>query len=256
MVRFALSSAAMLMLSTAAASAADTTISGGLIVQGSACVGSGCTSTTTFDYSTVIVSGDSPTILFNDTSGSGSYPTTDWSVGTSGGVFAITNVDTGQTVMQVSPTGNGVALGAGSTLVDGAISVGSDTQKRRITNVADGVDASDVATYGQLVAAMSTAPTTNTALLQENSQRIDQLTHEVAQVGAMSSAFSSLTLNPRGEGDNFFSVGMGAYDGASAFAAGSYHFLDGGKILINTGVARATEDGAHTAFRLGFTFGG
>jgi hypothetical protein len=65
-------------------------------------------------------------------------------------VFYIQDVTSGDNVMQIeNGDSGGVALGAGSELVSGAVSVGAPASQRRVSHVADGVDATDAVTLAQ-----------------------------------------------------------------------------------------------------------
>jgi len=229
-----------------------------LIVQPSICVGSTCTEGMDFEYNTIVLSSNEPSLFFQDTSSSASFPRTDWLVGLSQGTFSITNEDSNLPVLQISASGNGVALGGGADLLDGTISVGSVGSERRVVNVADGQNATDAATYGQLLTAMANMPSSTelTAAYSENQIELRRLSEEVNSIGAVASAFSSLSVNPRGKGDHFFSIGYGHYGGANALAAGTFHFLNEDRIFVNTGIARALSSGAKPALRLGISFGG
>jgi autotransporter adhesin len=91
----------------------------------------------------------------------------------------VEDADADKVVMKLAASENGgVALGAGSTLEANAVSVGSDEVKRRITQVADGVNATDAATLGQLQQLQTTFDPQATELesqLAELLSRIDAL---------------------------------------------------------------------------------
>ena len=134
------------------------------IVNGSLCVGADCmdgefdpdpmTGLSPFD--TIRIISTDPQIHFQDTSSSGSFPTNDWRMGiaddmvTGSASFFITDVESGLDVLllQAADTG-GVALGAGSLLVPGAISVGSPGAERPIVNVAAGTNDTDAVNIQQ-----------------------------------------------------------------------------------------------------------
>ncbi|MCP4429888.1 MAG: hypothetical protein GY806_02815 [Gammaproteobacteria bacterium] len=126
------------------------------IVTNSLCVGAACIDGEEFDFDTVKLKADDPTIKFQDTSSTSSFPTNDWSMGITDNSapepaqFFINDVSGGTTVllMEAGATG-GIALGSGSAVVSDAISVGSAGSERRIVHVADGVADSDAATMGQ-----------------------------------------------------------------------------------------------------------
>ena len=134
---------------------ADTIILDDLIVKGSACVGTPCLDNENFDFDTLRIKSSEPKIRFQDTSNTASFPTQDWVMGITEGfnmtsVFYIQDITSGQNVMQIeSGDTGGVALGAGSELVNGAISVGGTGTERRITYVAGGVNPTDAVTLAQ-----------------------------------------------------------------------------------------------------------
>ncbi|ABD54942.1 YadA-like family protein [Jannaschia sp. CCS1] len=235
---------------------ADQVINDDLIVTQSACVGPNCFDGMDFGFSTLILDGPNPSILFEDSSLSASFPTTDWRVGVDNATntFAISNADTGQSVFSVNAAGDAIAIGAGATLTAGTVNVGG----LRISNVADGVQATDAVTLGQLNAAVSALPTDFAAIQTANAgniARLNELSEEINAVGAIGSAMSALQLNPRGTGDHFFSIGLGNYEGTTALAIGSFHFLADDRVFVNTGVSAATNGVGGTAARLGVTFG-
>lgn len=316
------------LLSTTTCALADQVINDDLVVFGSACVGSGCTDGYEFEYDTLVVNGNEPSILFHDTSASSSFPTVDWSLSNADGQFSISNETTNTYVMQISENGNSLSLGSGSTLVTGALSVGTETDLRRVVNLADGVAASDAATYGQLQTAVNAsnasnqerfdaADTANTAnaiqisnltsnvaansasisantqalgslndavsansdalsqnaaaienheiritqleQLEEqvsaNSISISELGNELDQIGAMSSALSSLSSLPNPAFDNSFSVGIGGFGDTTALAIGTYHYVHGDQVLLNTSAALAHGKGAKPSYGFGISFG-
>ena len=133
---------------------ADQVIADDVIVDGSLCVGTTCADGEDFGFDTLRVKADSPQFLFDDTSNSGAFPNQDWLMGTgddsvaAGATFFVRNVTNALNVLQLAPEGH-VAIGAGSELVTGAISVGSLGNERRVTHVADAVDDHDAITLGQ-----------------------------------------------------------------------------------------------------------
>ena len=249
---FALSATAC-HLSTAHA---DQVILDDLIVTESACIGPNCLEDMDFGFSTLVIDGTDPSLLFSDTSVAASFPTADWQVGVNSGTntFAISSEGLGQDVFAISEDGDAVAIGAGATLASGTVSIGN----LRLANAADGVAPTDAVTLGQLNAAVAALPTDFSAALTANaanSARLTQLSQEIDAVGAIGSAMSALQVNPRATGDHFVSFGLGAYEGTSAFAVGSFHFLANDTIFVNTGAAWAAGGAGGTAARLGVTFG-
>ena len=146
----------------------DQIVNGGSIGS-SLCVGAECIDGEVFDFDTIKLKTNDPTIKFFDTSSAGSFPTNDWAIGiTDNGFpapaqFFINDVSGANTVllMEAGATG-GIALGAGSSVETDAISVGAPGFERRIVNVADGVAGSDATTMAQFNAFTATVDS-NTA---------------------------------------------------------------------------------------------
>jgi len=133
---------------------------------------------------------------------------------------------------------NSVALGQYSVASESnTISVGNDSLKRRITNVADGLnpyDAVNMRQYGFL------------------DNKVNHLDNKVNGLGAMTSAMSALVPNHRIQSDTQFSLGVGTYEGEGAVAMGLFHYV-ADDVLLNAGVSYANEAG--TAARAGVTWG-
>lgn len=246
---------------------ADSVINDNLIVTtdpsntgGGVCIGANCVDFVNFGFTTLMLDQTDPSIVFQDTSNSGSFPGTDWRVGaeTASGTFSIGNMTTGDTVFAISGDGNAIGIGAGATLTNGAVSVGG----LRVSNVADAVEQTDAVTLGQFNAAMSTLPDdllalndANAVIAAANSEMLTSLSNEINAVGAIGSAMSALQVNPRGEGDHFVSFGMGYYEGSTALALGSFHYSADNRIFVNTGISAATDGVGGTAARIGVSFG-
>ncbi len=147
--------AAVLLLMPVAA-AADEVITDNLTVDGSLCVGSECAEGEVFGFDTLKLKTANPQIRFMDTSNTEGFPTNDWTMGVAAGnenstIFYVNDVETGSTVLQLSSgTSGGVALGAGSELVDNAISVGSVGAERQIKHVDNGTEPNDAVNVSQL----------------------------------------------------------------------------------------------------------
>lgn len=153
------------------------------------------------------------------------------------------------TQINTGATGS-VALGQNSVASEAnTVSVGSTGNERRITNVADAVNATDAVTLGQLQAVE--------ASLQGNFNRVNRdikrVEQRLDQVGAMVSAFSALVPNPHDDSKTQISLGVGHYSGANAMAAGVFHYPSD-NILVNSGVSTSFDTNT-TAGRAGITFG-
>ena len=163
----------------------DQVIVDDLIVDGSTCVGVDCIDGEEFGFDSLKIKTNDPVIMFNDTSSTSSFPSNDWSVGITdhalGGSadFIIKDVSSGFNVMVLEggPYG-GVALGAGSTLEENAISVGATAAERRVMHVAPGVDPTDALNLSQVPALIAPLNTRIDALnvrINDLLTRINQL---------------------------------------------------------------------------------
>ena len=137
-------------------SQADEVIYDDLISQQSMCVGTGCVENEVFGFTTAIYKADDPVIRFQDTSTSSAFPTNDWEFGfTDEGTsvtpyFYIKDASNANKVLVLeSAIDGGIALGASSTLVSNAVSVGSESSPRQIKFVANGTDDSDAVNMAQ-----------------------------------------------------------------------------------------------------------
>lgn len=137
-----------------AIASADEVIPDDLIVTSSLCAGADCVPDADFGFDTLLIKSATPQIAFQDTSNSGSFPSEDWVVGvTDDGSatptsFFIKNLTHALDALAISADGD-VALGAGATVVEGAVSVGDLGSERRVTHVADGIDDTDAVTLAQ-----------------------------------------------------------------------------------------------------------
>ena len=136
------------------AAKSDEVILDDLIVNGddnaSVCVDNKCIDDEIFDFDTVKLKTNDPTLKFKDTSSSSSFPTNDWSIGITdngapdGAQFLLKDLRAPTTVLLMEAGANGgIALGSGSTIETAVISIGSTGFERRIVNVAEGLDNSD-----------------------------------------------------------------------------------------------------------------
>jgi trimeric autotransporter adhesin len=144
------------------------------------------------------------------------------------------------------------------------VSVGSDSQQRRVTHVAAGVDGTDAANVSQVDQALQTAKTyadagdkttldasraytdsrLNNVVSQDDfdsfrSQVADQF-HGVNQrldrVGAMGTAMAQMTANTSGlAGANRVGVGAGSYGGEAAISVGYQHAFKDNRASISIG---------------------
>ena len=149
---------------------------------------------------------------------------------------------------------NSVALGNGSTVSSSnEVSVGSATQKRKITNVADGevsATSTDAVNGRQLYNAMRNS---NDSFKNEVYEKIDNVKNEVRNVGSLSAALAGLhpmQYDPKAPAQVM--AALGHYKNKQAIAVGaSYHFND--KFMVSTGIALSGEKRTETMANVGFT---
>ncbi len=159
-----ISAQGLLLASLSFSSSADQVILDDFIVTGSQCVGSACTDNEAFNFDTILYKSDDPSVRFQDTSSSASYPTSDWELGFSDEnstvipYFYLKDMDSNANLLILQSGNNGgVAIGANSTLENDSISVGNADTQRKIVYVANGVADSDAANMAQFTAFTTTA---------------------------------------------------------------------------------------------------
>jgi autotransporter adhesin/DNA-binding response OmpR family regulator len=219
--------------------------------------------------------------------GSGSHAdgTNDVAVGTGSTVSAENGTAVGQGSSVTAS--NAVALGAGSVAdQDNTVSVGNADQQRRVTNMADGVAATDAATVGQVTqftqnainAAQSyadagDAQTLNAAnaytdqkvsnlVTNDNfnafkdsvNQQFHSVNKRISRVGAMGAAMAGMAgaIAAAPGTDNRVSAAAGTYGGENALSVGFSRRLPGnGALLIGGSVA----GGGESSGTVGVSFG-
>ena len=164
---------------------ADEQINDDLIVSESACIGSACEVDHEFDFDTLLLKGTSPRIDFVDTSSSSSFPSNDWQIGIDTSfdtyqTFVIKDINTDKNMLVLqSQESGGIAIGADSTLEEGAVSVGSPGAERVITYVAAGVDDNDPVNVSQFNQFSDQVSTTVAAQTQSFNVELQSLSGEI-----------------------------------------------------------------------------
>ncbi len=126
-----------------------------------------------------------------------------------------------------------VAVGQNAQATEAnSVSVGSETEQRRITNVASATRDSDAINFAQLQQLSN--------LVSNQHSRIAALDDRVDRVGAVTAALSALVPNLRSGGKVQASFGLGHYSGRNAVAAGLFCYLSE-RVLISGGVSSAFE---------------
>ena len=148
---------------------------------------------------------------------------------------------------------NSVALGNNSTVSSSnEVSVGSATQKRKITNVADGevsATSTDAVNGRQLYNAMQNS---NNTFKNEVNEKIDNVKNEVRNVGSLSAALAGLhPMQYDPKAPTQVMAALGHYKNKQAVAIGaSYHFND--RFMMSTGIALSGEKRTETMANVGF----
>jgi len=223
---------------------ADQFINDDLIVQGGLCVGLDCVNNENFgsdelkfkENNTRLTFGTAENVVMaaNQSSSGG---LNQFSIG-QGAINPAARVS-------FTETGDGVTLGFNSTAVTGAVSVGSVGNERQVKQVAAGTAANDLINLGQMNAAFANR-VVDTSPITAESDRLDV-------VSAMTAALSALQPNPRAKGPFSFSLGLGAYDGDTAAAAGiSWRASD--LTLVKFGVAKSGDAEPQASLSLNFSW--
>ena len=149
---------------------------------------------------------------------------------------------------------NAVVLGAGSVGVSNAVSVGSDTVKRKIVNVAPGdvyAGSTDAVNGGQLY-------DTQQAIIQ-NSRSIHEVAHTLKKDinRAAANAAAMAALQPLGLDEDhkrFTAAGVGHYSGEQALAVGMF-YKPTENVMVNFGGSAATGGDAMVNAGIAYRFG-
>ena len=235
---------------------------GGLVntATGTGSTGLGIANTVTGDYSTAIG-------YKNNVSGNKSGAFGDPNVVTGNGSYAFGNDNTingnnnfvlGNNVTIGSGIQNSVVLGNNSTVSSSnEVSVGSATQKRKITNVADGdvsATSTDAVTGRQLYKAMQNSGATGIENLRnEVNEKIDDVKDEVNHVGSLSAALAGLhPMQYDPKAPTQVMAALGHYRNKQSVAVGlSYYFND--RFMMSAGVAIGGERRVKSMANVGFT---
>ena len=227
---------------------------------GTGSTGLGIDNTVTGDYSTAIG-------YKNNVSGNKSGAFGDPNVVTGNGSYAFGNDNTingnnnfvlGNNVTIGAGIQNSVALGNNSTVSSSnEVSVGSATQKRKITNVADGdvsATSTDAVTGRQLYKAMQNSGATGIENLRnEVNEKIDDVKDEVNHVGSLSAALAGLhPMQYDPKAPTQVMAALGHYRNKQSVAVGlSYYFND--RFMMSAGVAIGGERRVKSMANVGFT---
>ena len=189
----------------------------------------------------------------NIVTGSGSY-----AFGNNNTINGNNNFVLGNNVTIGAGISNSVVLGNNSTVASSnEVSVGSATQKRKITNVADGdisATSTDAITGKQLYKAMQSSSGAGIENLRNDVyEKIDNIKDEMRSVGSLSAALAGLhpmQYDPKAPAQVM--VALGHYKNRQSIAVGaSYYFND--RFMMSTGVALSGEKKTKAMANVGFT---
>ena len=227
---------------------------------GTGSTGLGTDNTVTGDYSTAVgyknkVTGNHSGAFGdpNVVTGNGSY-----AFGNDNNIAGDNNFVLGNNVNIGSGIQNSVALGNNSTVSSSnEVSVGSATQQRKITNVADGevsATSTDAVNGRQLYKVIQNSGTTGIENLRnEVNEKIDDVKNEVNHVGSLSAALAGLhpmQYDPKAPAQVM--AALGHYKNKQSVAVGlSYYFND--RFMMSAGVAIGSEKRVKSMANVGFT---
>jgi autotransporter adhesin len=164
---------------------------------------------------------------------------------------------------------NSVAIGAGSVASgDDEVSFGAAGSERRLSNVAAGVNPTDVANMQQLsqvnnqVQAHSLLIEDNRRLIDANRQAIQGLDRKLknvrdeANAGVAAALALAPIVPPMTEGQTAVMGGVGYYEGSSAVGVSVTHQLKSGQrsVYLNGGVSVTSENTVGTRAMIGVVF--
>ena len=227
---------------------------------GTGSTGLGTDNTVTGNYSTAVgyknkVTGNHSGAFGdpNVVTGNGSY-----AFGNDNNIAGDNNFVLGNNVNIGSGIQNSVALGNNSTVSSSnEVSVGSATQQRKITNVADGdvsATSTDAVTGKQLYKVMQNSGTTGIENLRnEVNEKIDDVKNEVNHVGSLSAALAGLhPMQYDSKAPAQVMAALGHYRNKQSVAVGlSYYFND--RFMMSAGVAIGSEKRVKSMANVGFT---
>ena len=227
---------------------------------GTGSTGLGTDNTVTGNYSTAVgyknkVTGNHSGAFGdpNVVTGNGSY-----AFGNDNNIAGDNNFVLGNNVNIGAGIQNSVALGNNSTVSSSnEVSVGSATQQRKITNVADGdvsATSTDAVTGKQLYKVMQNSGTTGIENLRnEVNEKIDDVKNEVNHVGSLSAALAGLhPMQYDPKAPTQVMAALGHYRNKQSVAVGlSYYFND--RFMMSAGVALSGEKKTKSMANVGFT---
>ncbi|WP_052461932.1 YadA family autotransporter adhesin, partial [Necropsobacter massiliensis] len=146
---------------------------------------------------------------------------------------------------------NAVALGANSVASeDNTVSVGSSGNERRITHVANGVNATDAVNKSQLDQLSRDINKTNHAVVKL-SEHVDKVDKDL-RAGIAGATAIGFLQRPNAPGRSIVSVGVGSYRGESAVAVGYARNSYNNKISIKVGAGINSRNDVNWGGSIGY----
>ncbi|MCA7921090.1 YadA-like family protein [Burkholderia cenocepacia] len=151
-----------------------------------------------------------------------------------------------------SATGSGsVAIGQGSVATEAnTVSFGNGTEEgnRRLVNIADGINASDAATKGQLDRAMESVD----ARFNDTNRAINDVAKNA--YAGIAAAMAMPNMTPSAPGKTVVAVGTANFKSGSAIAAGATYRSRNGKWLVNGAASLTSVGDAGVRAQVGYEF--
>ncbi|RQV08234.1 adhesin [Burkholderia cenocepacia] len=151
-----------------------------------------------------------------------------------------------------SATASGsVAIGQGSVATEAnTVSFGNGTEEgnRRLVNIADGINASDAATKGQLDRAMESVD----ARFNDTNRAINDVAKNA--YAGIAAAMAMPNMTPSAPGKTVVAVGTANFKSGSAIAAGATYRSRNGKWLVNGAASLTSVGDAGVRAQVGYEF--
>nr|WP_254617195.1 YadA-like family protein [Burkholderia metallica] len=193
-----------------------------------------------------VASGENGTALGQGSAASGSN-------GTAVGQGAVASGENSTSLGQgASATGSGsVAIGQGSVATEAnTVSFGNGTEEgnRRLVNIADGINASDAATKGQLDRAMESVD----ARFNDTNRAINDVAKNA--YAGIAAAMAMPNMTPSQPGKTVVAVGAANFKSGSAIAAGATYRSRNGNWLVNGATSITSVGDVGVRAQVGYEF--
>ncbi len=166
-----------------------------------------------------------------------------YAVGNNNTIAANNSFVLGNNVTIAAGNDNSVVLGNNSTS-GGAntVSVGSDTNQRRITNVAPGVNPTDAANVSQLQGAQQQVVNQLNEVKQQVTNQLNEVKRIAYSGAALAMAMSGNYMPSLEAGESALGVGLGNYKGHSAVGLSFKSLNEAGKATWGVSVSTTGKD--------------